>query len=290
MNKYLISVDIEGITGVVNKSFSKEDGKHYPWGCRYMLNDVNAVIQGVLSVDPDAEIVVRDAHGVSAVNLDLERLHPRARLIQGWDAMQNMLTGLDQSFAGVFFVGYHAGGQNIDAVLGHTMHSIIQHTKVNGKLVNETGLFALYAGCYQVPVAFISGDDQAVSEARLQLGEGIIGVAVKQSYGRSCAASLSLEQAQKLLSKGAAEAAVKLQQRKLPAFQIPGPLLLEIKFYDTGVRISVLRHLAKILEFDQQYKFDNLERTVSFSSNHALEMLQRLNMLMFLVYAIQSSS
>ena len=58
MNKYLISADIEGITGVVNKEFSKENGKFYPLGCRYMASDVNAVIQGILNADFDAEIVV----------------------------------------------------------------------------------------------------------------------------------------------------------------------------------------------------------------------------------------
>jgi len=289
MNKYLISVDIEGITGVVNKSFSKDDGKHYQLGCRYMASDVNAVIQGIFNTDPDARIVVRDAHGASAVNLDLERLHPKVSLIQGWDAVQNMLTGLEQDFIGVFLVGYHAGGQNTEAVLSHTMHSIIHHTKVNGRLVNETGLFALYAGYYNIPVAFISGDDCAVNEAREQLSDSITGVVVKQSYGRGCANSLSLEQARELLEKGASDAAVKLQRKQLQSFKVSAPLTLEIKFYDTGVRVSVLQNLSQILAFDQVYKFNCKEHTVIFSSSNVLEMLQRLNMIMFLVYGIQSS-
>jgi D-aminopeptidase len=54
MNKYLISVDIEGITGVINKQFAKKDGKYYQLGCSYMLNDVNAVVQGIVNADPDA--------------------------------------------------------------------------------------------------------------------------------------------------------------------------------------------------------------------------------------------
>lgn len=289
MNKYLISADIEGITGVINKSFSKEDGKRYQFACRYMASDVNAVTQGIINADPDAVVIVRDAHGASAANLDLERLHPRAHLIQGWDAIQNMLTGLEQDFKGAFLVGYHAGGQNIDAVLGHTMHSIIHSAKVNGKLVNETGIFALYAGYMNVPVAFISGDDHAVREAHEQLGD-VVGVEVKQSYGRGCAVSLSLEEARIKLEKGAEEAVVKLRQNKFKVFKVKNPISLEIKFYDTGVRISVLQHLSEILEFDQIYKFNCEARTVIFNSTGVLEMLQRLNMIMFLVYGIQSSN
>ncbi|MBU0744660.1 MAG: M55 family metallopeptidase [Gammaproteobacteria bacterium] len=288
MNKYLISADIEGITGVIDKSFSKENGKHYQLGCRYMTSDVNAVIQGILEVDPEAEIVVRDAHGADAVNLDLERLHPRARLVQGWAAIQNMFTSLDQDFKGVFLVGYHAGGQNIEAVLGHTMHSLIHHVKVNGKLLNETGIFALYASHYNVPVAFISGDDHTIREAKEQLGY-IIGAEVKKSYGRGCAMSLSLEQARKLLEQKAAEAVNQLQLNKFQVFEVIAPFSLEMKFYDTGVRISVLQNLSEILGFDQSYKFNRDERTVAFTSASILEMLQRLNMIFFLIYGIQSS-
>lgn len=289
MNKYLISADIEGITGVANRGFSNDGGKYYQLGCRYMASDINAVVQGILNADSEAEILVRDAHGGSAVNIDLEQLHPKARLIQGWDAQQNMLTGLDRSFKGVFLVGYHAGGQNIKAVLGHTMCSLINYVKVNDKIVNETGLLALYAGYFDVPVAFISGDDCAVAEAQEQLGNNIVGVAVKQSYGRGCTASLSLEQARVQLEKNAADAVVKLQQNHFLPFKASStPIISEIKFYDTGVKVSVLQNLAEILVFDPAYGFNCQERTVVFSSDNVLAMLQRFSMLLFLVYGIRS--
>lgn len=288
MNKYLISVDIEGITGVINKSFSKEDGRHYQLGCRYMTSDVNAVTQGIINADQDAKIIVRDSHGSRAANLDLGSLHSDACLIQGWGAIQNMLTGLTPDFTGVFLVGYHAGGHNIEAVLGHTMHSIIQHTKVNGMLMNETGLAAIYAGHMNVPVAFVSGDNHTIAEAHDQLGDNIVGVAVKESYGRDCAVSLSLTQARKLLEQGAKDAVIKLQQKKLAAYKVKTPITLEVKFYDTGVRVSVLQYLSEILAFDPIYKFNCKERTLIFSSRDALELLQRFNMIMYLVYGLQS--
>ncbi len=290
MSKYLISVDIEGITGVIDKNFSKEGGKFYPLACRYMTSDVNAVIQGIINADPEAIITVRDAHGTHAINLDLEKLHPRASLIQGWDPIQNMLTGLAPDFAGVFCVGYHAGGHNTEAILGHTLHSIIQHTKINGQLVNETGIFALYAGQMNVPIALVSGDNHTIKEAHEQLGEGFVGVTVKQSYSRSCGASLSLEQARILLEKGAALAVNKIQQKQLNIFKPAAPINLEIKFYDSGVRSSIFQNLSEILAFDPVYKFNCPERTMTFSSKDALEILKRLNMVMFLIYGMWASN
>lgn len=52
MNKYLISVDIEGITGVINRDFANKDGKYHQLGCDYMTSDVNAVVQVFLMLMP----------------------------------------------------------------------------------------------------------------------------------------------------------------------------------------------------------------------------------------------
>jgi D-amino peptidase len=281
MNKYLISADIEGITGVINKNFAKKDGKYYQLGCEYMISDVNAVVQGILNVDADAWIVVRDAHG-DTVNLNLVELHPKANLIQGWGPGQNMLAGLDQTFKGVFLVGYHAGGGNNKAVLGHTLNLQVHYVKINGKDVNETGIAAFYAGHYNVPIAFISGDDCAVNEAREQLGD-VVGVVVKQSFARDSAISLPLEQAQLLLEKSAADAVIKLQQNNFSVFKAEAINTLEIGFYNTGYGISVFQSLSEVLSFDPVYKFDHEKLAITFGAAGVLELLQRFNMLMFLV-------
>ena len=67
-----------------------------------MASDVNAVIEGILQVDPDAFVVVRDAHGGIAANLNLELLHPAASIIQGWGNGLNMAESLDTSYKGIF--------------------------------------------------------------------------------------------------------------------------------------------------------------------------------------------
>lgn len=289
MSKYLISVDIEGITGVATKEFSKEGGRHYSLACKYMASDVNAVIQGILTVDDNAEILVRDAHG-TASNLNLELLHPKAQVVQGWDAGQNMLTSLDESFSGVFLVGYHAGGQNLDAVLAHTMSSIVKTLKINGKVVNEAGLFAHYAGYYDVPVGFISGDNFTITEASEQISHELVGVITKQSYGRSCAASLSLELAKHKLRDGATIATIKFQQKALTPIKIAGTVHLELGFYDSGVRVSAFRNLTKLLEHDSNYSFDLQNESLVFNSKNMIEAMQKLSLIFFVIYGIRGIS
>lgn len=285
MNKYLVSVDIEGITGVIGKAFANSSGKYYELAKRYMLSDVNAVIQGILIADNDAIIVVRDAHG-DATNLDLERLHPQAQLLQGWGDEMNMLAALDDTYCGVFLVGYHAGGQDIEAVLGHTFSSVVHYVKVNDQIINETGIAAFYAGHFDVPVVFISGDDHAVAEAKTQV-PGITGAVVKESFSRDSALSLPLSEARALLTKCAAQATEDALQRRVLPCKLVDPIKVEVKLYDIGYNVSIFKKLSRILNFDNSYEFD-LERGVfRYYAKSALEMFQRFNLIAYLIYGLK---
>lgn len=285
MNKYFISVDIEGITGVISKDFATSSGKFYGLAQKYMVSDVNAVIKGILKVDPDAWVVVRDAHGGKAANIDLEKLHPQAHVIQGWGHTMNMLSSLDETYTGVFLVGYHAGGHNIEAVLAHTCVTSIQHIKVNNMFINESGIAGLYAGSYGVPILFISGDDHAVAEAKQQFGD-IVGVAVKQSLARNSALSVSLSSAQSLLEDGVAEAILLQQQNKVRPFVLDTPIKTSVKLYDTGFFTSAFASIKGMLDFDSAYVFDNENLTISFMAKTQLEVARRIELLVVLLYAV----
>lgn len=285
MNKYLISVDIEGITGVVSKDFATSSGKFYGLAQKYMASDVNAVVRGILRVDKDAWIVVRDAHGGRAANLDLEKLHPNAHIIQGWGKTMNMVSSLDETFAGVFLVGYHAGGHNTEAVLAHTCITSIQYIKVNNVFINESGIAGLYAGSHGVPILFVSGDDHTVAEAKQQFGN-IVGVAVKQSLARNSAVSVSLSQAQQLLEDGVIEAMLLQQQSKIQPFTLNAPFDVSIKLYDTGFFVSPFAAVKGILDFDNTYVFDDENLTIRFTATTQLEVTRRLELLVVLLYAV----
>jgi D-amino peptidase len=74
--RVFISVDMEGISGIVHQSQTGRDTKEYERGRSLMIGDVNSAIKGVLDFG-EAEIVVSDAHG-SMRNLKPEELHEAA--------------------------------------------------------------------------------------------------------------------------------------------------------------------------------------------------------------------
>ena len=283
-NTFLISVDIEGITGVATPAFAEPDGNCYQAACKYMASDVNAVVKGILSVEPDADIIVRDAHG-PATNLDLAELHPRARLAQGWGDELNMVTPGGEKCRGLFLVGYHAGGHDRRAALAHTFMGTVEYFHVNGTSLNEAGLAALYAGHYGVPVCFISGDDHAVKETE-SLFETVIGVAVKESYGRDCTLSLSLNEAAARLKMNASEATRNVLDGSVPPLLLDTPIQAELQLYDRGYRKSVYQSLVSVLSFDERFVFDGSSRTIGFEGDSQLAIWQIFHMLAYLMMGV----
>ena len=71
--KVFISVDMEGVTGVVNGDDVSRGGKDYDYFRQTMTREANAAIEGALAAGA-TEIVVRDSHG-SALNLLPEMLN-----------------------------------------------------------------------------------------------------------------------------------------------------------------------------------------------------------------------
>ncbi len=277
----MISVDIEGISGVATTDFSNIDARCYEQAKKLMCLNTNSVIDGILKADSNAQIIVRDAHG-GATNLVFDDLHPAASLIQGWGNSINMIQGIDHSFDGVFFVGYHAGAQNKRGVLSHTLYRGINWIKINGKIVNEAGWAGVLAGHYNVPAAFLSGDDQAVIEAKEQF-ENIETVQVKQSMGRDCALSYPLKTVTKQLKEGACQAAHNICDKSVPPFKVNGPFEVALKIFDTGYDKSRFQNLFEILSFDDDYSFNHEECIVAFQAQSQLEAFQRF-MLLFSLF------
>ena len=60
--KIFVSVDIEGISGVVHRDHTGRNGKDYDLACRLMTLEANAAIEGAFDAGAD-EVVVSDSHG-----------------------------------------------------------------------------------------------------------------------------------------------------------------------------------------------------------------------------------
>ena len=77
------------------------------------------------------------------------------------------MDGIDSSFDGVFFVGYHEGDGQGDGVINHTLSSLVlRSVRINGTLVDEAGINARVAAGFGVPVLLLTGDDRVCAHAR----------------------------------------------------------------------------------------------------------------------------
>ena len=222
--KVFISVDMEGIAGVVTSAECSSSGPDYGYFRRIMSHEANAAVLGAFDAGA-TEVVVRDSHG-SARNILPELLDPRARLIRDWSGgPMGMMEGIDDSFDAVVFIGYHARAGTPDAIIDHTSSGNVVDFAINGRSLPESGYNALIAGSYGVPVVFVGGDQAIVDQVEELFGQ--VGTfATKQGIG---AASLGLhpEAAQKGIRAGVAEA-VRNSDRYRP-FTMAKPYTLVLK-------------------------------------------------------------
>src|SRR5205807_9711521 len=89
-------------------------------------------------------------------------------LITGKHKPLYMMEGLDASFDVACFVSYHGSIGAEHAVLSHTYNPrAIWEVRINGEIVGESGINALVAAHYGVPIVFVSGDEVTIQEAQL---------------------------------------------------------------------------------------------------------------------------
>jgi len=224
-DKLYISVDMEGITGVIHWDETEGNNPDYQYFRKIMTDEVNAAIEGALEKGV-TDIVVRDAHG-SARNLIPDRLHEQCRLIREWSqGPLSMLEGLDESFDAVCCVGYHASAMTPDGILAHTMSGSVFDLRVNDISLPELGWNALIAGYYNVPVIFVSGD-QAVCDQAKKIIPGIETVAVKQGIGEA-SINLHPQKSRRLIKEGMIRALDRYPEIK-PLKYSP-PYIIEVDF------------------------------------------------------------
>lgn len=160
-----------------------------------MTGDANAIIHGAFDGGAEA-FLVNDSHS-KMNNLIAEDLHEEAQLITGGVKAFSMVEGLDESFTGAFFAGYHArAGQK--GVMSHAMIFGVRSMWIDDVEVGELGFNAYVAGYYGVPVLMVAGDDCACREAEALI-PGVTTVAVKETLTRSAVKTLHPKKAQRLL-------------------------------------------------------------------------------------------
>lgn len=192
--RVLVSVDMEGIAGIVDPDDVRPGGPEYERNRHLMTAEANAAVRGVLAFAPDATVLVSDAHAQFR-NLLPEVLDRRARLVRGKPKPHGMLAGVETGVDACVFVGYHGRAGTPCSVLAHTVSgAVIGEVRCNGQPVGELGLNAALAAHHGAVPVLVAGDDTVAAEAAA-LVPGMHAVEVKRALGAHAADSLHPDEA-----------------------------------------------------------------------------------------------
>jgi D-amino peptidase len=242
--KVYISIDMEGIGGVVTSEQLGPAGFEYQRARQFMTDELNAAIQGARDAGA-TEIVISDSHG-NGQNVLIDQLPQDVTIIRSWPRPLMMMEGIDSTFAAALLVGYHAGTANAQGVRAHTISSAtLTGVAFNGQQVPEGGISAALAGHFRVPVVMISGDDAAVAEVQKIVGP-VEGAIVKRAISFHSAATLTPKAAQELIRR-AAKAGVE-RRGTLKPHVVPGAIALDLSFkhYRTAELLAYLPYVTRV--------------------------------------------
>jgi D-amino peptidase len=232
--KVFVSVDMEGATGIVHNDQLLPGGFDYGRGRELLTGDVAAAVGAALAMDDVLSVLVCDGHG-NMRNLLIERLPANCEVVVGPASSKTLCQseGLDASFGAVMLVGYHARAGARDAVLPHTwIGSVVHEVRVNGRVFGEAALTAAIAGEFGVPVVFVSGDEAACREAKADLGDDLVTVAVKRATGPKAAVCRTPAATSQDIRLGALQGLEAVKRRK--PFRVPGPVEFRIAFHQVA--------------------------------------------------------
>jgi D-amino peptidase len=224
--KIFMSVDMEGITGVVQPAQLAPTGFEYSRAREWMTAEAKAAIEGARAGGATS-FVLADSHG-NAQNLLIDQLPEDVRIVRGFPRPLSMMQGIDDTFAAAIFIGYHASEMTVDAVRGHTFSSAkLLGVSLNGVEMSEGMFNAAIAGHFGVPVVFISGDRKAVEQVQ-KIAPGIGGAIVKEPLGYHSAITVTPARGQSMIRDGVRSILPK--RAAMTPYKVQTPITLEVGF------------------------------------------------------------
>jgi D-amino peptidase len=270
MTRVFVMADIEGIAGVVSGQEGQPGNAEYERARRLMTAEANAAVFGILDAEPEAQVVVADAHGPFR-NIVPEELDRRAQFVRGKPAIMGMVDGIGSDFDAAMFVGVHAKAGTGSSTLSHTFTGTILDVRLNGRSFGELGLNAAAVGAHGVPVVLVAGDQAVREEATALFGSDITTVVVKESRGHSRAQSLHPAVACEQIRSAAASAIGK--RRDIAPLRVTEPVNVEVE-------------LSNLAVADMAMVIDGVERvdgrTIRASRGNALDAYRLLRLVTLL--------
>jgi D-amino peptidase len=223
--RVLISVDMEGIAGVVDAEDVSPGKSEYERNRKLITAEANAAIRGVFAYEPDAQVLVSEAHS-GFRNLLPDQLDRRVELLRGKPKPDGMLSGLADGVDAAVFIGYHGKAGTGRSVLAHTIRStVLADVRCDGRSLGELGLNAALAATAGAPAVLVAGDDSVAAEAA-DVVPGMHAVVVKRALGGTAAASLHPDEACDRIELEVPKALADRALVRAPHFD--GPVQLEV--------------------------------------------------------------
>lgn len=256
MKRVYISVDIEGITDVIDWNETELGHSTHAAAAQQMTAEAAAACRGALAAGAD-EVWVRDAHD-SARNIDAAKLPKGVRLIRGWECTENsMMEEIDRGFDCAVCIGYHSKAGSNANPLAHTINaSKMAEIRLNGETVSELELNAYIAAQYNVPVVFVSGD-QGICETAEKCIPGVSTVAVKEGVGEA-AINIHPQDAVEKIEAGVKKA-VETMTAKCPALPARFDLELCYKQHASAFKAGRYPGAKQTGPYSAAYSSDNLK-------------------------------
>ena len=260
--KIFISADMEGVVGAVTAEQLRPGGFEYERFRGFMTAEVNAAIDAAREAGA-TEFVIADSHG-NGQNLLIERLPDDVTVVRSSPREFRMMGGIDDTFDGVIFLGYHASTANMDGVRAHTFSSAnITSLKLNGIEMSEGSMNAAIAGHFGVPVIMVSGDDVAVAENQAVIGD-IEGAVVKRAMGFHSAESLTPEAAYEVIRTRTAAAIDRIGDFEPYVLETPIVLELSLKHYQPVELLGYLPNVERIDSHTIRYTGEDIREVSNF--------------------------
>jgi D-amino peptidase len=242
--KIYISADMEGVVGSVTGEQLGPGGFEYQRFREFMTAEVNAAIDAARAAGA-IEFVVSDSHG-NGQNLLIDKLPDDVTVIRSWPRELSMMAGIDETFDGVIFLGYHASTSNMRGVRAHTMSSAnITGLRLNGITMTEGSMNAAIAGHFGVPIIMVSGDDAAVAENQVIIGD-IEGAVVKWAKGFHSAETLTPEAAYEVIRTRTMSAINRVSDFQPYVLDTPIELELTLKNYTPVELLGYLPNVERV--------------------------------------------
>jgi len=260
--KIYIIIDMEGITGVVSPDKQAEPGSSgYQEARELLMSDLNAAVEGALEGGAN-EILIYDMH-YYGLNVILDRLHPKAKIIMGNPHVVPVEKGLDDTFKGMMMIGFHAMAETEGALLPHTYSHDMKALYLNGVLMGEIGMEASIAGTYGVPLIMLSGDSKGIKEGK-KIIEDFEEATVKYAIDDEGAVCLPLSISRQIIKEKALSAVKRINDFKPyspPNLNDPEyPYQIRLEFYEASSagRALTIPGVSKIDEKTIELKGNNL--------------------------------